>query len=515
MRPSAWLLALIVIALPAASAAASPLAGEVEWKEAFAAGRVGVTGAAWALHVPSNRDLPEPPAGYFVLEAPELTVYESYRDYVRVDEVGDGPKDTAPTTRTTHLRDASLRLHGVGSDLNVFAVSRDPESTTMEAGSAFESALLRPLDSAEPAMWADPGAYSVPPEFQREFVREAPVLRVLSQTTGEAVALRGDFNLYLWDIDLRDPRDGEVYRSGIEDGGSVAPVPDGDAGPARQVRYQLLAIGVTGGELTFVFPGRPVGLYYEIPTVSFDSTGLWEFPAASAVLDWGDRRLVLEERTLHMRGELSAELRGLTPDGAVVSGWSGTAEEVTAPGATVRTAAVEAPQESRNRFFWLLPLGLGLLGAGGVAAYAARQHRLAPVRRKEEIAAAVQRGDFDETLKRSNQALAKGDTTDAVMGKAVALLKLGRAREAVHLLEPGYDARAPDAAVRAYMLSLAHAQLGQAQRGADWFLRAVKLYPAFKDELGANAALAPIREVARLRKELGLDDGARDGAGYA
>jgi tetratricopeptide (TPR) repeat protein len=98
---------------------------------------------------------------------------------------------------------------------------------------------------------------------------------------------------------------------------------------------------------------------------------------------------------------------------------------------------------------------------------------------------------------------------EAALAIAVRKLQNGQAAQVAAELSGSFDEAHDAAPFRAYVLSLAHLQLGDVEEAADWFLVAARLYPEFARELAVNDSLKELRVHARVRGF--LEEAARTG----
>lgn len=508
-------LAVCLLLAPLSSAAGpQPVSAALEWKDGFASGDLRHEGGAWALHQVADARLPLTEASYFLLEAPRIDVREDYQDYLETP-AAEVAKNSTPGSQETTLASARLRLQEVRSEVQLLVVPRSPDAAPPMVRSVAGSARYLPVSRVHASLWSELPGLEPPNYLQRVYDGEHPALQVTTPAPPESTTVTGNFTVYVWDLDVANTASpGQSFESGVHRSRGVAPSGAAPNGAVHEARRQLLTLSVHDGRLSFLIPQRPLDYFYALDGTRLDTAGTWDLTSARGDVAWSDgRRSDVRDVTLHLEGRFTARLEAFTEEGTLRSTWVGHAEAVSAgaiplggPGPTVRAAP-------RGELYWLLPLGI-LAGGAGVAWVGVRRQWWTRDRSlRSELARPIEAAQYEAALGRAERALRKGPADpDAVMARHIALLKLDRAREVVDSLEPDYDEEAPEAAVHAYVLSLAHLRLGDAAAGARWIRRAIELYPEFASEIAANEAFAPIRSDPNIRSFLS-DDG--EAAGYA
>lgn len=477
-RPSAvTFLVLGVLAVPSGAATAAALEGSMASSEAVGVGGLAADGSAWALRFVMEPDLPPPAAALFHLAADRVVVRQEWHDYVGTP-AGLVGRDASLQTARDDLVGADLGLAQARAEAQFLAVAAGAALPQAHAGmsSARLHAAARPRLDFFPSLALTPAN-----DLQRSVEAGASTLALQADALAEAAVVRGDFTVYVWDLDLRSGD--RTFASGTIRSNGIAPnalAPDGVVYDARQ---ELLTLEVHGGVLRANLPQRPVELFFGEDGARATSTGSWDLSGASGRLGLDARRHEVAGQDVHLEGRFDARFAP-SPDGALRSTWSGS---VDAAAIDRSLLPLGGPIATDQHALWWPVLGIaGVVAAGGGTAYAWRRTRL-PLRRATDDAPPADDADLATAQ------------TDALVVRCIALVQEGRLDEVVGELEPRFDPGDPAAPVKAYLLSLAHLRAGRREDGIRWIRRAVELYPEFATELAVNDDFRAVRADPRLR----------------
>lgn len=479
--------------------AASPLSADLAWRQAHGVGDIRFEGASSLLYVPMDPRGPPPDSTLFALEAREVLVALDYRNY-RGSPAGLVGTDTEARHEERLLAEPRLVLDAARGEVQVLAAA--PERSTFDMAGAVGGVDLRPQAGLVMDFFSGEIPSLPPPELQRHYDQAGPFVRLASAAWAEPVLLNGTFTLHLWDLDVRDETDGALYRSGLYAWNQTLQTLQTPDGLAYEARRQLLTLQVTDGTLRLYVPERSAEAWVAPPGSRLLSEGAWDVSGATGRLAWNGADARLDDTQLQLGGGFETRFN-VMDEGGVRATWTGEARRVAIASEPLR-AGSQATAPDRGRFDLALLIGAVLVGAGGFGTlYGVRTYQ---ARRSSPAAlvAPMARGDYAGALRASERALEAGQGAgDALVTKCAALLKMGRAREVVEALGGRIDDREPLAPIQAYLLSLAHLSMGEREAGADWAVRAVRLFPDFVHELVANEAFESIRDHPKLREFLG------------
>lgn len=486
MRALAVAAILALIAAPATSIPTQRLEAELSWREGFAVGRIALDGPVWALQLPIEPHLPAPQAAMFLLEAAQIDIDAAYHDYVGSPQ-GMAQRDTQVNHETTTVIDGRLVLSAAGAEAG-FLLANDG-STPAQLHLQSSAVLARSEDAMRLDLFPEfPGA--PPYDLQRSTSLPSAALRAASDALLEAVVVEGEFLVHIWDMDLEDTSEGRVYRSGTERFNGIGQTDATPDGAAYEARRQVLALTVRDGRLSVAIPGRDLQAHVDPVGTKMASEGSWDLTEARGSLRLNGERHEVDGRDVHLQGSFETRFTGA--DGSVGSQWAGAAAEAGAARESF-VAGSPAATVARGTFpIWPLLVGAFVVASGGMlGAYAMHRTRL---RRSGAAPSAT-----EMTLAPPPHGEDAAFEADHLMTKSIDLLQRGRADEVIDALAPGYDATEPVAAIKAYLLSLAHLKQGARDEGVRWILRAVELYPEFAHEVQVNDAFAAVRNDPRLR----------------
>jgi hypothetical protein len=471
------LLAAALFFVPAASAA-MPLEATLEWREATAVGDVQLTGGAQTVFVPKNVRVPVPETALFLLDAQHITLTATYRDGAHTPLV-DADPDRDPQRDQTEIEAAQFRLAAARTEIQLMAIAQDASVPQIRLVSG--SMRASGADHISERFTNDVQTTSQN-EFSPTVERDGPTVTFETDALRESVTLEGDFVLHLWDLDVTDlAHDGKVWRSGI-----YTPTGESPGFTDTDVRWQLLTLEVKGGRFTFALPGRSLRVQGDPATSEVQIQGSWDIDGATGDVTLGGKDNRLSSEHLRLAGDLTTHFEPSTLP--ILSHWQGLASEATARGPLA--AGVVAPKSAHGFTWWPFVLGIGIVGAGGAAAWGLY---LRPRRQDRPMDAAPE----------PESALPAHE--DPLVVEAIAQMEQGQAAKVIDALEPGFDADQASAPVKAYLLSLAHLKQGHTEQGVVWILKAIEFFPDFAQELRANDAFAAIRGDARIRRHLEQD----------
>lgn len=493
--------------LPLAGANDStPLNASFQWRTAHGFGENTFAGRTWALQMASQDpgEYGAPADASFRVMGDRIEVVRTYRDYVATPAalapadpgtlVTTG--DSSYQTERVDVGSSSLLLRDVREDVRLMVIPLAPDGPAPLAEATTSIADLTAAKETHVEFGGPPQV--VAPELNPTFHRVGPILKASLGDQTAPATVRGDFLVHLWEIDVASTTNPEdLFRSGVLRQDGAAPTEQTPDGVYYEARYQMISLRVSQGELTFQFPDRPINAYLEPRASSLTAHGSWDVEEALGRLAFGESERSFVDSHLHLDGTFEVLFDLFSDEATVRSVWNGGAHHVTVDRATLEPG-VHAASIAAGPAPWMLGsfVAGGLAVAGLSTAGALRWGQKHPRNLKLE--------DVERVL--VEDAAAPAPAVDGPVAQGITDIKAGRPQRVIDALEAAWSARKPSAAIEAYLLSLAHVQLGRKGPAVQWLAVAIQLYPEFASQLDDNPAFAPIKDDPRLRAPTGREE---------
>ena len=516
MRRTAALVAALAASLAllplAAANDSTPLEATFQWRSAHGYGENTFTGRTWAIQMASQDpgEYGAPAGSSLRVMGERIEVVRTYRDYVATP-AALAPAD--PTTLVTtdgssfqteriDVGRGSLILREVREDVRLMVIPLAAEGPAPLGEISTSIADLSAAGMADVAFGGPPQVEE--PELNPRFHHDGPVLAAATGDQPKPTMVRGDFVVHLWEIDVASGSSpDDVFRSGVLRQDGTAATEQTPNGMFYEARFQMLSLRVSQGELSFQFPDRPLHAFLEPRATSLSAHGSWDVDDALGRLAFGQSERSFVASHLHLDGTFEVAFDLLGDDAAVRSLWSGGAHHV-----TVDRSSLEPGMHSASVAAGPAPWMLGSFVAGGLAV--AGLSTAGALRWGQKHPRDLKLEDVERLL--VEDAPAPPPAVDGPVAQGIADLKAGQPQRVIDAFDAEWSAQNPSAAIEAYLLSLAHVQLGHKGPAVDWLVIAIQLYPEFASQLDDNPAFGPIKDDPRLCT---APSGAEEVSGYA